>query len=139
MTVLVAYDGSRPARRALEAAVDEYGAETIVLLRVIEVADGSLGAGVNLIRERLEDDPAELAADVADEVLEMLESTDGNYEVETVVGNPARKIVEYAEDHEDVERILIGSHGRQGVSRVLLGSVAETVVRRSPVTVTVVR
>jgi nucleotide-binding universal stress UspA family protein len=33
----------------------------------------------------------------------------------------------------------MGSHGRQGVSRLLLGSVAETVVRRSPVPVTVVR
>jgi nucleotide-binding universal stress UspA family protein len=33
----------------------------------------------------------------------------------------------------------MGSHGRKGVSRLLLGSVAETVIRRSPVPVTVVR
>jgi len=33
----------------------------------------------------------------------------------------------------------MGSHGREGVSRILLGSVAETVMRRSPVPVTVVR
>jgi len=139
MAVLVAYDGSKPARKALKEAVTEYGEETIVLLRVIEVADGSLGAGFNLLRESLEDDPEELAEDIADEVLETLEATDGNYEVETVVGNPAREIVEYAEEHDDIERILIGSHGRKGVSRVLLGSVAEKVVRRSPVSVTVVR
>jgi nucleotide-binding universal stress UspA family protein len=139
MAVLVPYDGSRPARKAIEEAVSEYGDATIVLLRVIELADGSLGAGFNLLRESFEDDPEELAEDVADEVLEMLEATDGNYEVETVVGNAAREIVEYAEDHDDIARIIIGSHGREGVSRILLGSVAEKVVRRSPVSVTVVR
>jgi nucleotide-binding universal stress UspA family protein len=34
---------------------------------------------------------------------------------------------------------VMGSHGREGVSRILLGSVAETIVRRSPVPVTVAR
>jgi len=33
----------------------------------------------------------------------------------------------------------MGSHGREGVTRILLGSVAETVIRRSPVPVTVAR
>lgn len=139
MAVLVAYDGSRPARKAIDEAVTEHGEETIVLLRVIEVAGGSLSASLGLLRESLEDDPEELADDVADEVLETLEATDGNYEVETAIGKPSREIVEYAEEHDDVERILLGSHGREGVSRILLGSVAENVVRRSPVTVTVVR
>jgi nucleotide-binding universal stress UspA family protein len=57
---------------------------------------------------------------------------------ETIVGVPSRAIVEWAEENE-VDGVVIGSHGREGVSRVLLGSVAETVVRRSPVPVTVVR
>jgi nucleotide-binding universal stress UspA family protein len=35
--------------------------------------------------------------------------------------------------------VVMGSHGRDGVSRILLGSVAETVVRRAPCPVTVVR
>lgn len=54
------------------------------------------------------------------------------------VGRPARAILDYVEEH-DVDHVVVGSHGRSGVSRVLLGSVAETVVRRSPVPVTVVR
>jgi nucleotide-binding universal stress UspA family protein len=54
------------------------------------------------------------------------------------VGHPARTIVEYAAD-ETVGHVVIGSHGRVGVSRLLLGSVAEKVVRRSSVPVTVVR
>ncbi|QGN07073.1 universal stress protein [Halorhabdus sp. CBA1104] len=138
MAVLVPYDSSEPARDALEEAVSEYGDERIVLLRVIEVADDTFEAGFNLIRDSLEDDPEELAADVADEVLSVLEATDGDYVVETTAGKPAREIVRYAEDH-DIDRIVMGSHGRDGVSRILLGSVAEKIVRRSPVSVTVVR
>lgn len=39
----------------------------------------------------------------------------------------------------DVDHVAVGSHGRSGVSRLLLGSVAESVMRRPPVPVTVVR
>lgn len=56
----------------------------------------------------------------------------------TEFGRPARTIVEYVEDH-DVDHVVVGSHGRSGLSRTLLGSVAERVVRRSSVPVTVVR
>jgi len=66
----------------------------------------------------------------------ILETTTIETAVET--GPPARTIVEYA-DENDADQIVIGSHGRSGVSRVLLGSVAETVARRSPVPVTIVR
>jgi nucleotide-binding universal stress UspA family protein len=55
-----------------------------------------------------------------------------------VSGDPANEIVAYAEE-TDVDHIVVGSHGRSGLSRVLLGSTAEKVVRRSPVPVTVVK
>jgi len=59
-------------------------------------------------------------------------------ETATEVGQPSRTIVAYAQEH-DLDHVVIGSYGRKGLSRVLLGSVAELVVRRSPVPVTVVR
>ncbi|PSQ23605.1 universal stress protein UspA, partial [Halobacteriales archaeon QS_9_67_17] len=59
-------------------------------------------------------------------------------ETATEMGQPARTIVDYADDN-DIDEIVIGSHGRQGISRVLLGSVAENVVRRADMPVTVVR
>jgi len=136
MTVLVPYDGSRPAQQAVEYAVDNWGDRRLVLLRVIEFADGSLEAGVDLIKERLKESRDEGAAELTDDLLATLADVD--YDVETVVGKPAREIVGYAEA-TDVEAIVIGSHGRTGASRVLLGSVAQTVVRRAPVPVTVVR
>ena len=62
--------------------------------------------------------------------------------VETIVagerGHESREIIAFAEE-TGVDEIVMGSHGRTGVSRVLLGSVAERVVRRAPVPVTVVR
>jgi len=136
MAILVPYDGSRPAQQAVEYAVDNWADQPLVLLRVIETADGSLEAGVDLVKERLKKEREEGAAELSDDLLETLSAVD--YEVETVVGKPARGIVDFAEAN-DVSHIVIGSHGRAGASRVLLGSVAQTVVRRAPTPVTVVR
>lgn len=55
-----------------------------------------------------------------------------------VVGEPANEIVELAEEN-DVDLIVIGSHGRTGVARLLMGSVAEAVVRRAKCAVLTVK
>jgi nucleotide-binding universal stress UspA family protein len=54
------------------------------------------------------------------------------------VGDPATEIVKAAKDWP-ADVIVIGSHGRGGVQRVLLGSVAEGVMRHAPCPVMVVR
>ena len=51
---------------------------------------------------------------------------------------PAERILSYVED-QDIDLIVMGTHGRRGLSRALLGSVTETVVRRAPCPVFVVR
>ncbi len=64
-----------------------------------------------------------------------------NLQVETVVlraANPAAAIVEEAE-RRDADLIVLGTHGRTGLTHVLVGSVAERVVRHSPVPVLTVR
>lgn len=45
-------------------------------------------------------------------------------------GMPSDRIVEYANNH-DIDLIVIGTHGRTGLKRILMGSVAEAVVRRA--------
>ncbi len=50
----------------------------------------------------------------------------------------APTIIEYAED-EDIDLIVMGTHGRRGLKRMLLGSVAEEVIRLAPCPVMVVR
>lgn len=56
----------------------------------------------------------------------------------TVFGDPGMMIAEYAKD-QGAELVVISSHGRTGVTRLLLGSVAERVVRLSPCPVLVLR
>jgi Universal stress protein UspA and related nucleotide-binding proteins len=138
MTVLVAYDGSEPAREAVAYALDEHSDDEVVLLRVVELAGGATDAGLELVRESLRDQREEVSASTADELDDLLDGTDVETELTTVVGEPEEEIVSYADEH-DIDHIVVGSYGRGGVSRVLLGSVAEVVARRSAVPVTIVR
>ncbi len=63
-----------------------------------------------------------------------------NVEVESVLleGHPADKIVEFAEQN-GIEMIVMGTLGKTGLDRFLLGSVAENVIRHSKTPVLVVR
>jgi nucleotide-binding universal stress UspA family protein len=56
----------------------------------------------------------------------------------TVVGSPFYEIVRYAEEQQ-IDLIVIGTHGRGPIGHMLLGSVAEKVVRKSPCPVLTVR
>jgi len=58
--------------------------------------------------------------------------------IEAQVGHPPTTILEYIDEH-DVDLIVIATHGRTGLERVLLGSVTERVLRRSPVPVFIVK
>jgi nucleotide-binding universal stress UspA family protein len=53
-------------------------------------------------------------------------------------GSPVETIVSYADDH-GVDLIVIATHGRTGLSHVLLGSVAERIVREAPCPVLTIR
>lgn len=54
------------------------------------------------------------------------------------VGDPRQEIVEYAHA-EDMDVVIMGTHGRKGLDRILFGSVAEHVVRTAPVPVLTVK
>jgi nucleotide-binding universal stress UspA family protein len=54
------------------------------------------------------------------------------------IGSPANEIVRYA-DARDIDLIVMGTHGRSGVMNLLMGSVAEDVVRRALCPVLLVR
>jgi len=52
------------------------------------------------------------------------------FEHQLLVGHPADVIVEFAKEHH-IDLIVMGTHGRTGVARLVMGSIAEAVVRRS--------
>jgi nucleotide-binding universal stress UspA family protein len=59
-------------------------------------------------------------------------------DITVAIGDPAREIADYAQScHADL--IVLPSHGRTGISRLLIGSVAERVVRRAHCPVLVLR
>ncbi|ELY93849.1 UspA domain-containing protein [Natrialba hulunbeirensis JCM 10989] len=139
--VLVPYDGSEPATVALDFALETYPDGDLTALYVIPIPE--------LDFERLErldgpdftppvsDQAREYAARVLEEATGRAGAADCELDTEIAAGKPDRRIVERAQEGVDV--VVIGSHGRTSASRVLLGSVAERVVRRAPVPVTVVR
>jgi nucleotide-binding universal stress UspA family protein len=53
---------------------------------------------------------------------------------ENAEGNPHEEILEYVSEH-GIDVVVVGSHGRSGIDRLVVGSVAERVVRLSPVPV----
>jgi nucleotide-binding universal stress UspA family protein len=70
-----------------------------------------------------------------DELVNMLHNvkpTDASVPVEyrLVTGDPADAVVRLAED-DNVDLIVLGSHGRTGLTRLLMGSVAEAIVRKA--------
>ncbi|MCO6459591.1 MAG: universal stress protein [Pirellulaceae bacterium] len=66
-------------------------------------------------------------------MLEQVKPTDPNvpYEHRLITGDPSTAVAKLAES-EGVDLIIMGTHGRTGISRLLMGSVAEAVVRRAP-------
>jgi nucleotide-binding universal stress UspA family protein len=138
--LLVPVDDSDHARHALDHAVDAFPGATVVLLHVIDPGEAGFSAGASM--PSFAEEWYENAKDRADALLGDYEASAASrgvtVERAVEVGRPRRVIVDYAEDH-DVDHVIMGSHGREGVTRVLLGSVAEAVLRRSPVPVTVTR
>jgi nucleotide-binding universal stress UspA family protein len=137
MHVLVPVDGSDPADAALDHAFEQFGDDDVTALYVMDPVDGATTWGPGSAGDWLTT-AEESAETVLETAQERAAAADRETRTDSVVGRPARAIVEYADEH-DVDHVVIGSHGRDGISRVLLGSVAETVIRRSPVPVTVVR
>jgi len=139
--VLVPIDRSEQAEAAAAFAVENFPDATLVLLHVINPAEAgySAQASVPSFSEEWYEEKRAEAGDRFGE-LEALAREGGVETVERVVevGRPTKAIVEYADEH-DIDQIVMGSHGRSGMSRILLGSVAEIVVRRATVPVTVVR
>jgi len=55
-----------------------------------------------------------------------------------VEGEPAQALIEFMEDHP-IDLVVMGSHGRTGLDRLVMGSVAEQVVRKAPCPVLIVK
>ena len=136
--VLVAVDFSDTPRGALRLAVQmaRLCSSEIFCLHVIEVPYGA-GEAAFIAHNLKERSAAE--RDRCRELLQLLKEE--NYDsasVKVVAGTPYHEILNEA-DTEDVDLIVVGSHGHRGVTRFLLGSTSERVTRHSDCPVLVYR
>lgn len=130
---LVAIDDSDPAENAVSFVRERFSGDRITLLHVVPT--GMPATDTRVFQEAAERDKME---SMLTEYESMFDHQQIDVETVTIEGTPDREIVDYAVNN-DIDQIFIGSHGRRGLDRLLLGSVAEKVVRRSPLPVTVVR
>jgi nucleotide-binding universal stress UspA family protein len=134
--VLVPFDGSPQSESALTFAASEWPEATLSLLYVIDPITAGFGQrALPGSSEAWYERARETARDHFDAAREL---TGRPLDTRIEVGSPAPVIVDVVAEGR-FDHVVLGNHGRDGVSRVLLGSIAEAVVRRSPVPVTVVR
>jgi nucleotide-binding universal stress UspA family protein len=135
--ILVPTDGSPAADAAVEHAITlaERFDSTIHALYVVDsTAFSSLEGGSQVVTEALEEEGEEAVDRIADAA-----DAAGVPVVERVVtGTAYRSIIDYANE-ADVDLITMGTHGRRGIDRYLLGSVTERVVRSADQPVLTVR
>jgi len=129
--VLVPTDGSERAGGALDRAVSlaiDAGARVHVL-SVVDVGGvgGEAYSGVDALVEGAEETVAEAAAVAEEAGVEAVEAVE-------VGSSVSRAIRAYVEEN-GIDLVAMGTQGRTGVERYLLGSVAERTVRTSPVPV----
>ena len=135
--ILLPTDGSDAVEPAVETALGlaETHDATLHVLFIVDQPTSVSGAGEgfsgldNLLNE-LEENGHQATDAIAER------AADSHVETEAVVrrGNPHDDILAYANEH-DIDLIVMGTHGRTGVKRALLGSVTEDVVRHSEIPV----
>jgi nucleotide-binding universal stress UspA family protein len=139
--IMIATDGSEPVRRAVETAIEIAKISGAKLYAVYVIAYGGLlipypndlgweKAALEYFRTEGKEATAYVENSAKAE----------NVEVESLIleGSPVNEIVDFAEKN-DIDLIVMGTLGRTGIQRFLLGSVAENVVRHSKKAVLVVR
>jgi nucleotide-binding universal stress UspA family protein len=134
--ILLPFDGSEGAAEVLHHA-SEIAHWADATLHVLYVADTKRDS-VTVVEGQTIDALAQEGEDIVDEAAKTLDTLGVSYETDLVQGNPAPTIVDYAQRY-DQDLVVMPTHGREGISRYLIGSVSEKVVRLASAPVLTVR
>jgi nucleotide-binding universal stress UspA family protein len=141
--ILVPLDGSELAEQALPVAayIAHHTCGRIVLLECV-VPPIELGPYIGreppLLVQQAIDTDTEMATDYLKRIIQENNLADTETEIKIEYGWPAHCILTVAEQQQS-DLIVINSHGRSGLSRWILGSVAQKVIRYAPIPVLVLR
>jgi len=136
MKILVAVDNSKFSEAAVQLVIQQMRPEHTEVC-VFNAVDLALVAPLTYA-EALRTESLREADELVQKTGQQLEKA--GYKVQTAVeeGDPRSKIIDYAK-HWNADLILLGSHGRKGLDRFLIGSVAESVARHARCSVLIVR
>lgn len=135
-TILIAVDFEEPSRRAIDVAKElapKLGAE-LVLVHAYELPVYTYPGLEPMILPGFHSEVTQAAR----RALENLANEAGIASSMLRDGNPVREILAAARERR-ASMIVMGTHGRKGLSHALLGSVAEKVIRQSEIPVLTVR
>ncbi len=138
--IMVATDGSEPVKKAVDTAIEFARLSGAQLYAVYVIAaEHMTGHPKDVGWERAMKEQLSTEGKEATAFVETAGKA-ANVQVESVLleGNPANEIVDFAEKN-DIDLIVMGTLGRTGIQKFLLGSVAQNVVRHSRKAVMVVR
>jgi len=137
--ILVPTDGSAGVERAVEHAA-RLAVEHDATIHAVYVVNTASFASLPM--ETSWEGVSDMLREDGEEALERVERIAGKHgvDVETSIidGSPSREIVRYATE-KGIDLIVMGTQGRGGIDRLLLGSVAERVVRSAPMPVLTIR
>ncbi|MBY0551104.1 MAG: universal stress protein [Candidatus Obscuribacterales bacterium] len=142
MKVLLAVDGSRYSELAVKSVLDRtWPPDTkfdilSVVEPILQLGDPALALYEARAQDDLRDEAYILVASVANRITDKFEDVT----VSTTVrdGSAATVILQIIEEWNP-DLIVMGSHGRQGFKKFLLGSVSESIVKNAPCSVEIVK
>jgi nucleotide-binding universal stress UspA family protein len=143
--ILVPIEESQQCERALALALALAGAHAarVVFCHAVAppsvmAASGYAEASLVGAMESADDESGDEARAVLEAAAARARASGLEAEIALVEGEPVASIIALAKSH-DIDLIVMATHGRRGLERLMVGSVTEEVVRRSDVPVLVVR
>jgi nucleotide-binding universal stress UspA family protein len=138
-SILVPVDGSDASKHAVKHAL-ELAADVDASVHILHIV--SLNESRNVDVQRIEQgqlihDLEVIGDEVIKEVIPPGDEPSAPLTQSIMFGRPDKQILKYIRT-ESPDLVIMGSQGKTGVQRMVLGSVAENVVRRSPVPVQIV-
>ena len=137
-TILCPVDFSDASKKAIRYAMEFAGnmGASVSLLNVVEPRPMAVDVSLNYVP--FEADLEKAAKEDLEVILKDFHGAGLKAEYGVVIGNPADSILENIEMF-NVNLVIMGSHGKKGLSRLIMGSVAETVVRKANCPVLIVK
>ena len=137
--ILIATDGSEPNKKAVSYGIElaRLSGAKINVVYVIDTAAFAsipMDAGWEMMYELLQKEGNEIIEQIVGDA----KASGIDIEGSLLEGHPSHEIIEFSQNN-DIDVLVLGTLGKGGLDRFLLGSVAEKVTRNSKIPVLVVR